>query len=72
MYSGIKSGCSWLSHKTKAALLTALDFIKTHLLFMNTKETMDKVKALKIVINISVVVLVISFYPILKRGIHKA
>lgn len=62
---------SWMSEKTKNTLLGIMDFIKTYVLFMNHKDEKNKMRALKIITEVCVVVLLISFYPQIKKVLGK-
>ena len=61
-----------MGEKTKNVLLGILNFIKTYVLFMNHEDPKNKMKSLKLVINVCVFVLVISLYPLFKKVIGKA
>jgi hypothetical protein len=63
---------SWMSEKTKSLLLGILNFIKTYVLFMKHEDPKNKMKSLRLVINVCVVVLVISLYPQMKKVMNKA
>jgi hypothetical protein len=49
-----------------------LDFIKTYILFQNKDDRGDKMKALQMVMNVTIVVMVLSLYPLVKKGLVKA
>lgn len=63
---------SWMGEKTKNTLMAILNFIKTYVLFMNHEDPKNKMKSLKIVINVCVVILVVSLYPQFKKAVGKA
>jgi len=51
--------------------MAIFNFIKTYVLCMNQKDTRSKIKALKIAINIAIVILMISLYPVLRKALKK-
>lgn len=60
-----------MGEKAKRTILGIMDFIKTYVLFMNHKDDKNKMRSLKLVFEVSVVVLAITFYPQIKKVIHK-
>lgn len=71
MYDSIMRFSSWMSDKMKNTIFGIMDFIKTYVLLMNHKDEKNKMRALKIVIEVCIVVLMISFYPQIKKVFSK-
>jgi hypothetical protein len=65
------NGVSWMGSKVKGFFLTIFNFIKYNILCMNQQDSKSKMKALKIAINISIVLLMISLYPIMRKALKK-
>jgi hypothetical protein len=61
-----------MGEKTKNSLMGILNFIKTYVLFMKHEDANNRMKSLRIVINVCVAVLVFTLYPQIKKLVRKA
>jgi hypothetical protein len=65
------NGFSWVGSKIKGFFMAIFNFIKFNILCMNQQDPKSKMRALKIAINISIILLMISLYPILRKALKK-
>ena len=67
----MKGGVIGAGQGTKKATLSVLDFIKKYVLCMGYTDYKSKDKALRIMMALAAFLLILSFYPLLRRLVKR-
>lgn len=69
MENGVIDGCMWVVRKIKNFFMAIFNFIVENIFFMGQKKLKTKYKAIKAIITLSIIVLAVSFYPLIRKGL---
>ena len=67
MENGVKGGVFGAGHKTKSAAFSVIDFVKKYVLCMGNRDLKSKERSVRIIMAIASFLLILSFYPLLKK-----
>ena len=67
MQSGVKGTVVGAGTKTKSAAFSLIDFIKKYVLGMGKQDCKSKERSVRIMMSLAAFLLIISFYPLLKK-----
>ena len=63
----MKGGVVGAGHKTKSAAFSILDFIKKYVLCMGHRDERAKLRSVQVMMAIAAFLLILSFYPYLRK-----
>ena len=67
MENNVKGGIVGAGQKTKSAAFSTIDFIKKYILCMGKRDERSKERSVRIIMAIASFLLIMSFYPQIRR-----
>lgn len=69
--NSVKGGVVGAGRKTKSAAFSIIDFIKKYILCMGSRDEQSKERSVRIIMAIAAFLLILSFYPLLKKLLRR-
>lgn len=67
--NGFIGGIKWIFNKIKNFFVGIFKFIVENIFFMGQTNLKSKYRAIKFILALSIIVLSVSFYPLIRKGI---